>query len=105
MSAKSKVKHVAIYAIGWIFIILGILGLFLPILQGILFILIGLLTLSSVSPWAERLLHRLSKRFPKIAGTLDDAKSRASKVHLKISKGLKKAGKKTRQVPRALSKH
>ena len=104
MSAKSKAKHVAIYVTGWIFLVLGVLGLFLPILQGILFILIGLLILSSVSPWAERLLHRLSKRFPKTKNALDDAKSKASKVQSKISNGLKTTKKKTRKITGAGSK-
>ena len=41
------VKRVFILALGWTFIVLGILGLFLPILQGILFLLIGFILLSA----------------------------------------------------------
>lgn len=51
---------------GWFFIILGILGLFLPFLQGILFLVIGLFILSQELPWAARLLEKLKQRFPKI---------------------------------------
>src|SRR2546427_10937372 len=40
-------KRVLVLIIGWSFILLGIVGLFLPILQGVLFILIGLIILSS----------------------------------------------------------
>ncbi len=50
--------------VGWLFVALGIAGLFLPVLQGILFLLVGLVILSSVSPRAQRLLHRLEARFP-----------------------------------------
>ena len=39
---KKGAKHYLFLALGWIFIFLGILGLFLPILQGILFLAIGL---------------------------------------------------------------
>lgn len=57
-------KRALIYLIGWTFILLGIIGLFLPILQGILFLLIGLLVLSKESKLAKSLLHRLQERYP-----------------------------------------
>jgi len=41
-----------------------VIGLFLPFLQGILFIMLGLFVLSYHSPWAERQLHRIRDRFP-----------------------------------------
>jgi hypothetical protein len=86
MGAKAKLKHAAILIVGWAFILLGILGLFLPILQGILFLLIGLLILSSVSPWAARVLHWLRKRFPRISDKLDEATPRAKHVQLRLSR-------------------
>jgi uncharacterized protein len=45
---------------GWSLIAVGIVGLFLPILQGLLFIASGLAILSSESRWAKVLLDRLS---------------------------------------------
>ncbi|MGQ9646054.1 MAG: PGPGW domain-containing protein [Thermodesulfobacteriota bacterium] len=57
-------KTIAFLIIGWIFIGLGILGLFLPILQGILFIMIGLAILSSRSRTIRRFLKYLEKRYP-----------------------------------------
>jgi uncharacterized protein len=45
---------------GWSLIAVGIVGLFLPILQGILFIASGLAVLSTESRWAKQLLDRLS---------------------------------------------
>ena len=50
--------------IGWVFIGLGILGLFLPLLQGILFIMIGLAILSSRSEMVKRFLKHLEDRYP-----------------------------------------
>jgi hypothetical protein len=85
MGAKAKLKHVAILFAGWAFIVLGILGLFLPILQGILFLLIGLLILSSVSPWAARVLHWLRKKFPRISDKLDEATPKAKHVQRRMS--------------------
>jgi len=61
------VRRWGMLAAGWSFVALGVAGLFLPILQGILFILIGLLILSSEYVWAHRLLARGKQRFPKLA--------------------------------------
>ena len=44
---------------GWLLIILGVIGLFLPFLQGILFLFSGLALLSTESRWAKDLLNRL----------------------------------------------
>ncbi len=57
-------KKVGILILGWAFILLGIIGLFLPILQGILFIMIGLAILSSRSPTIRRFLGYLESRYP-----------------------------------------
>lgn len=70
---KETLRRAAVQIVGWAFILLGIVGLVLPVLQGILFILIGLLILSRDSPMARRVLHRLRERFPKIAAQLDAA--------------------------------
>jgi len=67
--------------LGWGFILVGIVGLFLPLLQGILFILVGLGILARHSPWAKRLLDRIKKRFPKLAKGMEKWKQWA-KRHL-----------------------
>ena len=63
--------------VGWAFLLLGIAGLFLPILQGVLFILIGLVILSTEYIWAHHLLQRLHQRFPKLARPLEIARAKA----------------------------
>jgi uncharacterized protein len=75
---KSGIKQVLILIFGWSCILLGIVGLFLPILQGILFILIGLVILSTQYVWAQSLLARLRSRFPRIGRTADEASAKAS---------------------------
>jgi uncharacterized protein len=74
---NAQVKRVAILVLGWCFILLGIVGLFLPILQGVLFLLVGLIILSSEYVWAHQLLAKLHQRFPKISGTAEEATKRA----------------------------
>ncbi len=51
--------------LGWCLVALGIVGLFVPILQGVLLILLGLWVLSIDSPWAHRCILKLRLRFPK----------------------------------------
>ncbi len=63
---RARIKRWTLIAAGWFFVLLGIAGLFLPVLQGILFLLIGLLLLSSEYVWAHRILSRLRERFPKV---------------------------------------
>ncbi len=60
----NQFKKIGLLIIGWIFIGLGILGLFLPILQGVLFIMIGLAILSSRSKTIRRFLKYLEARYP-----------------------------------------
>ena len=59
-----KFKHSVMLVIGWFFLGLGVLGLFLPFLQGVLFIMIGLAILSTRSEQVKRWLNRLEARYP-----------------------------------------
>jgi uncharacterized membrane protein YbaN (DUF454 family) len=71
-------KRGLVLVTGWSFILLGIAGLFLPVLQGVLFLLIGLIILSSEYVWAHHLLKKLRTRFPKIGGAADRASEKAA---------------------------
>jgi uncharacterized membrane protein YbaN (DUF454 family) len=75
---KQPAKRVLVLVVGWGFILLGIAGLFLPVLQGILFLLIGLVILSTEYVWAHHLLRRLGERFPKLQSLIERAKQRAA---------------------------
>jgi uncharacterized membrane protein YbaN (DUF454 family) len=75
---KVQIKHILIQVVGWIFIALGVVGLFLPILQGVLFLFIGLIILSTEYAWAHHLLTKIRARFPKLSRTMDEATLKAS---------------------------
>jgi uncharacterized membrane protein YbaN (DUF454 family) len=60
----STIKRIGLLIIGWLFIGLGVIGLFLPFMQGVLFILIGLAILSSRSEIIRRFLRHLEERHP-----------------------------------------
>lgn len=70
----AHVKNVLLIIIGWFFVLFGILGLFLPVLQGILFILVGLYILSLKSPFAKRVLAKIRRRFPSLSGKIEHAR-------------------------------
>jgi uncharacterized protein len=80
-NGKTTWQKIALYWTGWVFIVLGVLGLFLPILQGILFLLIGLALLSAVSPrvrlFRQRLRRRARARYPHWTGRFEEAERRA----------------------------
>jgi uncharacterized protein len=63
---RGRFRRLAVIIVGWTFIALGIAGLFLPFLQGILFILIGLVILSKEHHWAAKVVVWLRSRFPKL---------------------------------------
>lgn len=69
-------KRVLIYVLGWAFILLGIAGLFLPVLQGILFLLLGLLILSKESRFAKGLIRKIRNRYPDQYQKVHDLKER-----------------------------
>jgi uncharacterized protein len=78
--ASAGWKRIAIITTGWLFIALGIAGLFLPFLQGILFLLIGLIILSTEHHWARRLLERVRMRFPKLDRIIQAAYAKAGSI-------------------------
>jgi hypothetical protein len=60
-STRKLVWRLVRLSAGWALLVLGIIGLFLPFLQGLLFIASGLALLSTDLPWAKRLLERFSR--------------------------------------------
>jgi uncharacterized membrane protein YbaN (DUF454 family) len=77
-AVKKRLKRWSLLIAGWGFIALGVAGLFLPLLQGLLFLLIGLTILSTEYVWAHKVLQKLRNRFPSLATWLDRAKLRAA---------------------------
>jgi uncharacterized membrane protein YbaN (DUF454 family) len=70
-------KKILVLITGWAFIVVGIVGLFLPVLQGILFLMIGLIILSTEYHWARRLVERVKNRFPAVTKVSHEAAEKA----------------------------
>jgi uncharacterized membrane protein YbaN (DUF454 family) len=51
--------------LGLILLPLGVVGLFLPFLQGVLFLLVAVALLSSEVPFVARLRDRVRRRYPR----------------------------------------
>jgi len=83
------VRHYLILGFGWFFILLGILGLFLPVLQGILFLCIGAILLSRTSPRMRWMVMRLGRRYPKIRRALEASRGKARAWWRRLSGGRK----------------
>ena len=60
--SRARLKVILWLALGYTFLVLGLLGMFLPILQGFLFLFVGLIILARHAPWAERLLGYLRQK-------------------------------------------
>jgi uncharacterized membrane protein YbaN (DUF454 family) len=68
-------------ALGYSFLVLGVFGMFLPILQGFLFLFVGLIILARHAPWAERLLGYLREKSPRLDRAITKAEATVHQWH------------------------
>ncbi len=71
-----RLHRLFVLTLGWALILLGVVGLFLPLLQGVLLILTGFYVLSRESRWARGKFDSLRARFPATAAKLHQWKAR-----------------------------
>ena len=61
-----EIKRIILFIVAILFLILGLIGLALPFLQGFLFLAIGLILLSIASPKARAFIETYTRKYPKI---------------------------------------
>lgn len=61
---KKHFKRSFVMVLAVVFIALGLIGLFLPFLQGVLFLFIGILLISMYSPRVRTWLDRHTTKYP-----------------------------------------
>ena len=61
----SATTRILLWVLGWVLLLLGVLGLVLPGLQGVLTLLLAGAVLSLVSPGMYRFLRRIFERWPR----------------------------------------
>jgi uncharacterized membrane protein YbaN (DUF454 family) len=80
-------RRFLVLALGWALVLLGIAGLFLPLLQGVALILVGLYVLSRESKTARRLLDRVRERHPALWAKMRRLRDRISGLAKIVRKG------------------
>lgn len=63
-------KRIIRYVTGFSFLVLGVAGLFLPVLQGVLFIIVGLLILAPESRIVRRMIALVRLKYPELFAKL-----------------------------------
>lgn len=71
---KRELRRITTLILGWILILLGVVGLFLPVLQGLLFIALGVYVLSRESTKAKKLYHSFVDRYPNLRDRIERLK-------------------------------
>lgn len=85
--AWQRLRPIVVQVLGYAFLLLGVLGLFLPFLQGFLFLFVGLIILARHAPWAERLLDRIRRQHPKFDEIIGKAEHQAHLWRIKAEDG------------------
>ena len=88
---RSRWARIAILGSGWFFLVLGVLGLVLPVLQGWLFIGIGFLLLSREQEWARRALDGLCRRFPALGRQIHRAEHWVDRAGERIARAFRRS--------------
>jgi uncharacterized protein len=78
MRMTRTVKRAALLVGGWIFILLGLGGLMLPLFPSLLLLLMGLVILSTEYVWAHQLLTKMRLRFARVSPATDRVATKAS---------------------------
>ena len=65
--SQKPVKRVAVIALGWVLILLGIVGLVLPVVPGAVLIVVGVPIVNPQGTWLGRIREKCRVRFPVLA--------------------------------------
>ena len=77
---KAVWKRLFTLAAGWGFIFVGIIGILLPVMPGIIFLIIGAYVLSLESFWLASKLDKIAHKYPKFAKINCNARVRARQI-------------------------
>ena len=74
---RAFARRIVLLSVGWVCVLLGLIGLVLPFLQGILLLAIGLLLLSAEYRFAQKLVRWLRLRYSWLRALLPKGRERA----------------------------
>jgi len=81
--AQSQLERLAVVALGWVFICLGIVGLVLPVVPGALLIVVGALMVNPQWESLRRMLETCRVRFPVLAPVFRRFSADVRRFHLR----------------------
>ena len=81
---RRPLARMVVLAAGCTLVVLGTVGLVLPVLQGVLLILLGLYVLSRESRTARRLHEQLLARHPGLRSAVERAKARLRRLQRRL---------------------
>jgi uncharacterized membrane protein YbaN (DUF454 family) len=67
ITKSPKLQRFAVLALGWVLILLGIVGLVLPVVPGAVLMVAGVLIVNPQCVWLRRMLGKCQVRFPVVA--------------------------------------
>ena len=71
--------RIALIALGYGFLALGVVGIIAPIMPGWIFIFVGLFVLGRYAPWARRTLTWFKRRHPRLEAVIGSAERQATR--------------------------
>lgn len=77
---KRQLKRILVLSLATIFLLLGLAGLVLPVLQGWFFLALSLLLFSMYSPALRAWIHRHTVKYPRIHPYIHRAQEWTTKV-------------------------
>jgi hypothetical protein len=86
---RTGIRRLAVLLAGWVCLIIGAIGGLIPVFQGWIFGVAGLLILSSEYEWAHNLVVWLKRRFPRFAATMERVKADSTRI---VDKVLRRGG-------------
>jgi uncharacterized membrane protein YbaN (DUF454 family) len=67
ITKSPKLQRFAVVALGWVLILLGIVGLVLPVVAGAVLMVVGVLMVNPQCVWLWRMLEKCQVQFPVVA--------------------------------------
>ena len=65
-TSRTGEKVLIRFALGFVFLILGVIGSLLPIMQGWVFFLLAFLVFFPRSKWTEKIVHKIGNKMPRV---------------------------------------
>jgi len=81
---RRPLRRVGVLIVGCALVLLGTIGLAVPVLQGVMLILLGLYVLSRESRTARRLHEQLLARHPGLRSAVERAKARLRRLRRRL---------------------